>query len=511
MSPVAHPRRRLRGDEAIYLYLESPRSAMHVGLLCSVDQRLELEPLCEAIQEVISSRDATPALRCRLGPAAGGLLHPSLVDDRDFVAEDHVLEQALSPRETVESVAARLMSEHLDRSRPLWELHLLQPADPGAATTLLFKAHRAVVHEPSGLNLFSLLVGRLNEHERGRAARAAVATAPAHELGTPLPTGEEIEAGEVAPRSLPSELLRSALEAGLSGFDWLRLVGESNRIAVRTLLDVEPELGLPVPRLPFNRLGSGRHRIARLTLSYAEARGIRHALGGSIGDVGLTIVTAALARRLVVASSSGRAGERRLRLLCPMPVQLLGEGSTISTTYLPLALPLHGEELAHTYRAGRTPTGPLRAARVPHALGDLLEVLTERPAPAVKQLARLARFPLLCNLFYTQTAGPQVALRLQDAEIREIHPLNPMLRENGLGLASLSYNQRICFGLRADDLAFPQIGPLRDEIDRAMADLRIAAGVPDLEPIDIGRRRPSAARREAETSTGRASRNRRPA
>jgi WS/DGAT/MGAT family acyltransferase len=516
---VATTPRRLRGDEAIYLYLESPGSAMHCGLLCTLDSRLDADRLRESVAEVVESNLA--ALRCRVAPAAVGLLHPALVEDQLFDPHLHVREHLLEPNEDVEAVAASLLTPPLDRAHPLWELHVLQgPPEEHAGsaaegssgtTTLLFKAHRAIVHEPSGMHLFTLLVQRVNQHDRLRGEDNS-STVPAHELGVPMTTDDELLHGEPAAPSLPAELLRSAVGSALSAFDWMRLASESNRLAFRTLGDVVPNLAWPVPRLPFNRLGSGSRTLKRLTLSYAEARAIRHSFGGSIGDVSLTVVTAALARRLRSRTSGHDLQSKRLRLLCPMPVQLLGEGSTVATTYMPLALPLTGHDLALTYRAVRTQTRTLRAARVPQAIGELLEVVTEWPAPTLRQLTRIHRFTLPCNALFTQAAGPQAALRLQDSTIREIHPINPLPREMGLGVASLSYNQRICFGLRADDLAFPQLEPLREEIRQAMKELKHTADVHDMEPIDVGRPRKRVPTEEiAPTSASATKPSRRPA
>lgn len=491
-----HFPRRLRGDEALYLYLETPRSAMNVGLIAEVDGEIDGDVLASELEQAV---EQIPPLRCRVQPAPAGVLHPRLSAEEPFVVTRHLHTQELENGDEVDAVASEILAPHLDRQLPLWQLHLLQiPSEQ--RSVLVFKAHRSVVDEPSGMALFSQLARQMN-HDR----QASQTPEPIfHEIGRPIGP-EDILQPPSQEASMVRELLRGGLEQLLGSFDWLRLASESNRLALRTLADVVPDLTLPVKRLPFNRLGSGKRQVARLTLSYAEARAIRQTFGGSIGDVSLAVVTSALARAL--GGGSRVADSKQLRLLCPLSTQFLLEDSTVATTYLPLSLPLSRGEIGSLYRAVRAQTRTLRAARVPQAIREALEVLTDWPAPTVAQLARAARFVLPCNALFTQVAGPQVPLRIQDLGVRQIHPIHSLLREHGLGFSSLSYNQRICIGITSDQLAFTKLADLCDNVESSMTELKRAADVRDMSPIEVGRPRSSKSP-ESDSSSSRRSRQR---
>ena len=155
--------RQLTALDAQFLALESPRQAGHVGAVAVLDPatrpngRLELAD----IQNMIAERlPLIPPFRWRLKPVPLGLDYPYWIDDPDFDLEYHVRELAIASPPTDEKLAdqvARIFSRPLDRTRPLWEVYVIQGLADGHVAVMT-KIHHSLIDGMSGAEIMGVLL-----------------------------------------------------------------------------------------------------------------------------------------------------------------------------------------------------------------------------------------------------------------------------------------------------------------------------------------------------------------
>src|SRR3954449_9646520 len=155
--------RQLTSLDAQFLALESPRQTGHVGGLAMVDPSTRVDRTfdCAAIKSLLRERlPLLPPFRWKLTEVPLGLDYPYWVDDEAFDLDFHVREIALprpgSDKQLADQVA-RIMSRPLDRTRPLWEVYVIQGLE-GGPTAMLTKIHHAVIDGMSGAEIMGLLL-----------------------------------------------------------------------------------------------------------------------------------------------------------------------------------------------------------------------------------------------------------------------------------------------------------------------------------------------------------------
>src|SRR5438874_2034936 len=282
---MANPN-RLSGLDSSFLHLERGASHMHVGA-CAV---VEGPPPAydELLEAIVSRLHLVPRYRQRLAfvPLAQG--RPVWVDDPHFNASFHVRHTALPQPggdDELERLAGRVFSQSLDRSKPLWEIWLVE----GLAEerfALLFKTHHALVDGISGVDIATVLFDTARD--------PAPVAPPEHEwIPRPLPSAAQLLADALLEReTVPREIVRGARAALRGPRQLAGRLGE-------TLAGVGAMAwaGLqPAPPSPFN-VRIGPHR--RFTWVRAELdrfKAIKNALGGTVNDVVLAVVADALGR-----------------------------------------------------------------------------------------------------------------------------------------------------------------------------------------------------------------------
>src|SRR5271170_1250543 len=154
MAEASKPSRRLSTQDASFLYNETPNGPLHVGLLQTFEGEIEFDRLIEYFERRIH---LLPRFRQRLVFAPLNLVHATLQDDPEFKLRDHFKRHTLlagaSDSEMAEA-AMRANEPPLERSRPLWELHLFQGLE-GGRSALLWKIHHCIVDGVSALQLIA--------------------------------------------------------------------------------------------------------------------------------------------------------------------------------------------------------------------------------------------------------------------------------------------------------------------------------------------------------------------
>jgi WS/DGAT/MGAT family acyltransferase len=475
---------RLTGLDASFLSLEKAGAHMHVGSV------LLLDGPAPSYQELVAGIDArlhvVPRYRQKLAfPPLRSLppARPIWVDDPHFNAGYHIRHTALpapAGREELERLAGRVFSQALDRSKPLWEIWLVESVGDDQFA-LVCKTHHALVDGISGVDIMAVVFDL--DPDAAEHREPAPAWYP-----SPEPSQAALLADAVAGYAGgPGQVLRAA--AGVLA---------APRAALRTVSAVAGMAYSGVtgaPSSPLNtRIGPHR-RFTWVEADLARFKAIKGALGGTVNDVVLSVVTGAL--RALMLRRGRDPGGMTLKAMVPVSIRTADErgklGNRVSAVYAPL--PLGIADPIERFQSIHAAMGDLKASS--QAVGaEALTQLAGFAAPTIlDQAARLQGMQRLYNLTITNVPGPQAPLYLLGRRLRAFHPMVPLTLNTALGVAIMSYDGKLDFGLVGDYDAMPDLHDLAADLGAAIDELSVAAGVPVDGHRRSGRARPAARRR----------------
>ena len=457
---------RLTGLDSSFLHLENDSAHMHVAS-CAVFNG-SAPPYEELVEAVRSRLHLVPRYRQRLAFVPLGQGRPVWVDDPHFNISYHVRHTAL-PRpggeRQLKRLAGRVFSQALDRSRPLWELWLVEGLSD-ERFALLTKTHHALVDGISGVDIATVLFD---------AAPEPMPVAPPEEewLPRPLPSSTQLLADALLERTtVPAEIARG-VKATLRG---------PRQVATRVGealggLGAMTRAGLnAAPPSPFNvRIGPHR-RFTWVRGDLDQFKAIKNALGGTVNDVVLTAVAGALGRYM---RSHGHATDGvELKAMVPVSVRADVErgalGNRVAAMWAPLPVgltdPVQRLLAVRSAMEGIKESGQAVGAQVLTGLSGFA------PPTIMAQAARLQARQRMFNLVVTNVPGPQFPLYVLGREMTAIYPMVPLAENTALGIAIMSYNGQLNFGLVADYDALDDVEALADELRAAIEELAARAG-----------------------------------
>jgi diacylglycerol O-acyltransferase / wax synthase len=481
---VANPD-RLTGLDSSFLHLERDSAHMHVAG-CMV---FEGDPPTyeELVEQIAGRLHLVPRYRQRLAFVPLNQGRPVWVDDPHFNLAFHVRHTALpSPGgdAQLKRLAGRVFSQALDRSRPLWEIWLVEGlADDGFA--LLSKTHHALVDGVSGVDIATVLFDT--------SANPVPVAADDHEwIPRPLPSGAQLLADALVERAtVPGEIVRGVKAT----FRGPRQVAARMGRALGGMTAMAWAGLQAAPVSPLNvRIGPHR-RFTWVRGDLQEFKAIKNALGGTVNDVVLAVVAGALGRYLRMHGEATQ--DTILRAMVPISIRAEVErgalGNRVAAMWAPLPIGVT-DPVQRLLTISRDMDGIKESGQ---AVGA--QVLTElsgfAPPTIMAQAARLQARQRLFNLVVTNVPGPQHPLYLLGRELDALYPMVPLAENQALGIAIMSYNGQLNFGLNADYDAMPDLEALADEMRASIEELAAAAGA---EPSDGSRDRTRSAVRSAE-------------
>ncbi len=457
---------RLSVLDAELLELEDS-SALHAHVASVLVFEAPAPTLAALTEHVIGRLELVPRYRQKLARIPYGQGRPVWVDDPHFNPGYHIRHAAL-PRPGDEPalarVAGRLFSQRLDRTKPLWELWLVEGLAAGRFA-LVGKTHHVLVDGVDDLDLTTILF----DADPGSSLTPARSSAW---VARPAPSRAELLAAALAERaSDPAETARGVQEL----LRRPRALADGLR---RRLADVGGPLsflgGDPPPRTPLNVPIGPHRRYAWVASDLDRFREIKTALGGTVNDVVLAAVAGALGRYL---RSHGHPTDGLvLRALLPVwaPSDLGLAGGRVEMVYAPLPVGIVDprERFAEISQAmeGLKESGRAVDARV------LTELAGFAPSTIISQAARLQPHARLANLTVTNVPGPQEPLFLLGRRLETIYPVVPLAERQALGIAVMSYCGRVGFGLLADYDAIPDLDEVATELEAAIDELGALAG-----------------------------------
>jgi diacylglycerol O-acyltransferase len=455
---------RLSALDVSFLTNESSASHMHVGGICIFEGP---PPSYEDLLEHVRSRlHLVPRFRQKLAYPPVPTGRPFWIDDPAFNLEYHVRHSALpSPgsEDQLRNMAARVFSQQLDRTKPLWELWMVQGLTR-KRFAFVTKTHHALVDGVSGVDIATVLfdvkpVPEPHEDE--------------HEwVPSPEPSGAALMARDaVAVARAPVGLLRRLERAVEHPRETLQQATE----AAEALGEVGWNFANPAPKVPLNvEIGSHR-RYQWVRADLAQFKRIKGVLGGTVNDVVLAVVSGALRRWLM--SRGIKPDGMELRAQVPVSIRTKDQqghlGNQIAAVRGPIPVyvedPVKRLELCRQGMEGIKESKQALGAEVISRFNDFA------PPTLLAQAARVNFSTRLFNLVVTNVPGPQIPLYVLGRELEDIFPVGFLPPDQALFVAIMSYNGGINFGLLADYDAIDDVDAIAAGIEASIAELAEAA------------------------------------
>jgi WS/DGAT/MGAT family acyltransferase len=459
--------RRLSGVDAAFLYLERNEIPLHIAAVCVFDGEIPFGPFVRSIRDKLR---LLPRYRQIVIDPPFHLGYPTWQDDPEFNIRRHIFHRRLPPpggRDQLEALAGEILSQVMDRRKPLWDIHIVDGLEGGRGAAIT-RVHHALADGIAGASLMKTMLdptasARPEPHGRRKNGRRAKDPSIADALASALHS------------SLQSMI---AAEAVLLDFS-RALLEERTREALQDLVKLLPELAESSQRLFFNKPCTGERRFCWTEFEFEEVKSIREAAAGAtVNDVVLTIVTSAVARYLRAHGEPVRG--RFLRVVCPVNArQDRGESLGNQISFLPVALPLGIENPMAALHAVTERTCVMKNARAAHLIALLAAWLGAAPPPLQALFwGAIPQAPLpvsLLHMICTNVPGSATPLYAGGRKMIASYPHVPTGYELGVNCAFQSYDGKLFCGLTADANVVPDAGRLRDLIHRSFAELREAA------------------------------------
>jgi len=493
--------RQLSGIDVGFLNMETPTAFGHVSSMTIYDPTTAPGGAgLEATKQLLLERmDQLSPFRRRLVEVPLGLDLPYWIEDPDFDIDFHVRHHAVPPPGTPEQlgeVVSRIVARPLDRSRPLWELYVIEGVEGGHYIAQLTKVHHATIDGASGASMLADLLSI----DPAYRPHGVVAEWEREEVPSDLDL-LRITALEYARRpekfvrlSVRSlrELAASTRSGGLRALADLAAqpvpgpIGQIVRARLRAQngSDVDMPPALPptaAPRTPWNRPISPHRRFAYTSLPLEDARRIRRTFGCTFNDVVMALCSGTLRRYLIEHDA---LPDDPLIAMVPVSVRTGTEEETYQNRVSFLLADLATNEPDAVRRLRRVSQSMSKAkedfAAIP---AETLQDFTQFAPPAVAARAmrmysrlRIAdRMAPPFNLIISNVPGPNQPLYSAGAELKHFYPVSAIADGQGLNMTVQSYNGNLDFGFISCRQLVPDLWRMVDHIRDSFDELLAAA------------------------------------
>ena len=459
---------RLNGSDAIFLYRETSTSLMHtlkVLLISKTDPDAGYDTIYEHLKEHLN---ANSTVRQRILPVPFGLHHPVMVEDPNFDISAHVFHSAIPAPGTMrelDKVVAQIGSTLLDRSRPLWEIWVLEGLESGEVV-IVHKIHHAMADGKAYLGFLT-----------GGWLEKTTAIVPARAV-PPLPSG--------------TRLVWDALVDHLKYDIWhffplmKSFIGNLMEMSKRNKASSEPHvnpLTATFPRTRFNYALGVKRGFSTCQLSLTELKALKNTLGVTLNDVVLAIMAGALRSYLI---AHDELPDAPLQTSIPVGADDPGVVRKIGNNVTTLFTSLHTEiedplECLYAIRKQTQQGKEDLEIFGKHQWGDLMQYVPPgymtwscrrnfRLKPANKPDYRPN-----CNIAISNVPGPREKLESEDGALEALYSAGVLGEGMGLNITVWSYMDQLNVGALACDKAMPDLERLTDAIPGALRELQLAA------------------------------------
>lgn len=450
--------------DSMFLDVEDGTTHMHIGS-CSIFEGPA--PRFQEIVSLIAGKLALiPRYRQKVRVVPGGIDRPVWVDDPHFDLEYHVRHSALpapGSEADLNALMGRLMSQELDRHRPLWEVWMVEGL-PDEQWAIISKVHHCMVDGVSGTDLIATLL----DATRDASPPATATWTPAAE-----PSDLQLVAESLGHLTLiPAEqarALRSLVRTPRRAATKLRETVEG----LRSLVDRQV---LPQPALSTQGVIGPHRRWAAAQAELASIKTIKTAFGGTVNDVVLAVIAGAF-RDLLTAR--GEDPDRVvLRSLVPVSIRPVGDSAPNNQVAAMIAaLPIGIADPLERLAAVRREMEQLKRSHQAEATGAFT-TLAGFAAPALLAFVLRAagamgreRPQRSVDTVTTNVAGPQHPLYAAGRQMVAYLPFVPLAQGVRIGVAIMSYNGAVSFGVTGDYDSVPDLEPFCRSIETGIGEL----------------------------------------
>lgn len=461
---------RLSGLDASFLYLETPSQPLHVCSILDVDTSTmpggyTFERLRD---ELVVRIAAMPEFRDKLADSRFNLDHPVWVEDKDFDVDRHLHRIGLpGPGGRVElaEICGHIASLPLDRSRPLWEMWVIEnvagtDAHAGGRLAVMTKVHHAAVDGVTGANLMSQLCS----------------PEPDPPAPDPVPGSGDANQLDIAARGLvrfanrPVHLATKVLPSTVT------TVVDTVRRAISGSAMTSP---FTAPQTAFNANVTSHRNVAYAQLDLEDVKKVKNHFGVKVNDVVMALVSGALREYLL---QRDELPDSSLVAMVPVSVHDKSDrpgrnkvSGMFASLYTTIADP--AERL--TAIAEATSVAKEHSSAI---AATLLQDWSQFAAPAVFGVAmrvyarsRLTEARPVHNLVLSNVPGPQVPLYFLGSEVKAMYPLGPIFHGSGLNITVMSLIGKLDVGLVSCPELLPDLWTMADDFQVGMEELLAAA------------------------------------
>lgn len=457
---------RLSALDASFLEVEDDAAPMHVGAVLIFDGKTLLDerggPPIERLRRYIDhALDSCERYRQRLAYVPG-LRQPVWVDDERFDLDFHLRRAGLPAPGTdreLKVLAGRLLSQRLDRSRPLWEMYLVDGLTDERVAMVL-KAHHCMVDGVAGMQLLMALLRPYRDTK----------VLPGHSEWSPRPAPsswtmiqDELRHRRETAARLVHSIDGDRLRRGVSGV-WS---------AVKTGLPSWPtDTGFTSDDV------DARRRFQWTTFDLDEVKTIKASLGGTVNDVVLAVVAGA-ARKYLTRQGIDPDAIESLRTVLPVHTgspnrETVGNQVSMVIANLPIGQSTPRDRMQQVVEDTAQLKRDSHQAEAAKLFEDIADVTTQKMLSGVFKLATNAKF---FDMIVTNVRGPAFPLYLLDAPLIGVYPMVPLMPKQNLGIALFSYVGHIHWGFNADLECFPEVADFIRDLEASFAELKLS--VPD--------------------------------
>jgi diacylglycerol O-acyltransferase len=471
---------RLSPLDASFLHIEDADRTvgMHIGSTAVFEGP---PPDQDTFARTVESRlPLVPRYRQRVETVPLGLGRPVWVDDVDFALDYHMRRTALPApggEAELQRLVARLMSQRLDRTKPLWEMWIVEGLADGQ-WAMVSKVHHCMVDGISGVELLAVMMDLAPEPPE-----------------LPDPANGEVARWDPEPPPSRADLaLRTVGELATSQYEQLRVVGAMVR-QPRRLLEPAGEVvaglrslaGLARPAASALSGPIGPHRVvAWAETDLAAIKQVRAALGGTVNDVVLTAITGGF--RTLLLSRGEDTTDRVVRTLVPVSVRSARADSGAAAhdgtfdnkvSAMFAELPVSLADPIEVLGVIRRQLGDLKESKQAVA-GEALTSLSGFAPPVLLGLgmrvaSRVVTRTGNLHTVTTNVPGPQLPLYSCGRQLLRAYPYVPIAAPLRIGVAIFSYNGTVTFGITGDHDVSSDIATLATGITQTIEDLQTAA------------------------------------
>lgn len=475
---------RLTTQDASFYFLEASSTPMHLGSLAILEVPEAGVDYEELLTHVERRLPLVPRYRQRVREVALGLARPVWVDDREFDITYHVRRSAL-PRPgsdaQLHDLVARLTSRPLDRTRPLWEMYLVEGLSDNRVA-IFTKSHSALVGDEGSLEISQVLLDPSS---------------------TPRPTEEELWMPTREPRE--AELVLDAVAEMIArpreGAATLKmalgdLVGSAVEVAGNVAAVVRTATA-SAPTSPLNAAISRNRRFATVHTELEDYRRVRRRFGCTVNDAILAVLTGAL-RNWLLSRGEPVTAYSTVRALVPMAVYISGDGSEeeVDLEADPVErehVPENAERKVSSFLVDLPvgePNAVVRLSHIAHATEAHTRASSTVTAQTLVRMSGTAPATLhamglrvasslsqrMFNVMISNVPGPQSPLYLNGARMLEMYPVSPLLKNQALSIGLTSYDGHVYYGLNADRDAMSDVEVVTALLYESLEELLDACG-----------------------------------